>query len=76
MWVIYLLHDKLHGQKGKGLYLTNQTLLPSYVSFFFSLNKKLHSKFLSVKPVIYGNETQAVKSGISAKKYFRAPPEI
>lgn len=54
--VIYLLHDKLLAQKGKGLYLTNQTLLPSYVSFF-SLNKNLHSKFLSVKLVIYGNET-------------------
>lgn len=54
--VIYLLHDKLLAQKGKGLYLRNQTLLPSYVSFF-SLNKNLHSKFLSVKLVIYGNET-------------------
>lgn len=72
--MIYLLHDKLLAQKGKGLYLRNQTLLPSYVSFF-SLNKNLHSKFLSVKLVIYGNETQAVKSGISAEKYFRAPPE-
>lgn len=41
--------------------------------FLFFLN--LHSKFLSVKLVIYGNETQAVKSGISAEKYFRAPPE-
>lgn len=54
--VIYLLHDKLLAQKGNGLYLRNQTLLPSYVSFF-SLNKNLHSKFLSVKLVIYGNET-------------------
>lgn len=54
--VIYLLHDKLLAQKGKGLYLRNQTLLPSYVSFF-SLKKNLHSKFLSVKLVIYGNET-------------------
>lgn len=54
--VIYLFHDKLLAQKGKGLYLRNQTLLPSYVSFF-SLNKNLHSKFLSVKLVIYGNET-------------------
>lgn len=54
--VIYLLHDKLLAQKGKGLYLRNQTLLPSYVSFF-SFNKNLHSKFLSVKLVIYGNET-------------------
>lgn len=54
--VIYLFHDKLLAQKGKGLYLRNQTLLPYYVSFF-SLNKNLHSKFLSVKLVIYGNET-------------------
>lgn len=62
------LHKKARG------YILEIKLLPSYVSFF-SLNKNLHSKFLSVKLVIYGNETQAVKSGISAEKYFRAPPE-
>lgn len=73
MWVMYLLHDKLHAQKAIS-YQSNSIALLCFL--FFSLNKKLHSKFLSVKPVIYGNETQAVKSGISAKKYFRAPPEI
>lgn len=54
-WYICCMTNYLH-KKARGYILQIKLYCP-LMFLFFSLNKNLHSKFLSVKLVIYGNET-------------------